>query len=74
MAIALEPCPFCRSEHLHITHSGLDYCVVCQRCKSKGPHQPNLEQAISHWNRTSRCTEATNREEEWLEAPLAGYS
>ncbi len=58
MATALEPCPFCRSTHLHLAHSGLDYCVVCESCKSKGPHQEDLESAISRWNQTSHCTEA----------------
>ncbi|WP_024459547.1 Lar family restriction alleviation protein [Marinimicrobium sp. LS-A18] len=53
MATALEPCPFCRSNHLHLAHSGLDYCVVCQSCKSKGPHQETLERAINRWNETS---------------------
>lgn len=53
MATALEPCPFCHSTHLHLAHSGLDYCVVCQSCKSKGPHQESLERAIGLWNETS---------------------
>jgi len=53
MATALEPCPFCRSSHLHLAQSGLDYCVVCQSCKSKGPHQETLERAIGRWNETS---------------------
>ncbi len=58
MATALEPCPFCRSTHLHFAHSGLDYCVVCQSCKSKGPHQEDLESAISLWNQASQSIEA----------------
>lgn len=58
MATALEPCPFCRSTHLHFAHSGLDYCVVCQSCKSKGPHQEDLESAIGLWNQTSQRIEA----------------
>lgn len=57
MAIAIEPCPFCRSQHLHLAHNGLSYCVVCQSCKSKGPHWESLEEAISRWNQTSQRAE-----------------
>lgn len=55
MATAIEPCPFCHSHHLHLTHSGLTYCVVCERCKSMGPHWESLEEAIDRWNQTSRA-------------------
>lgn len=75
MAIALEPCPFCHGHHLHIAHSGLDYCVVCQSCKSKGPHQEALESAIRQWNRVSRSPEGLEQEEqEEVVQPLAHYS
>lgn len=57
MAIAIEPCPFCRSNHLHLNHSGLSYCVVCQSCRCKGPHRDELETAIGRWNQTSRLVE-----------------
>jgi|GEM_PF-1683470 len=57
MAIAIAPCPFCRSNHLHLNHSGLSYCVVCQSCRCKGPHRDELEAAIGRWNRTARLVE-----------------
>ncbi|WP_373568283.1 Lar family restriction alleviation protein [Marinimicrobium sp. ABcell2] len=54
MASAIEPCPFCLSGHLHITQNGPSFCIVCQSCKSKGPHRNELENAIDQWNLTSR--------------------
>lgn len=57
MATAIKPCPFCRSQHLHLTHRGLSYCVVCQSCRCKGPHRDQLESAIDRWNQTSKLVE-----------------
>jgi hypothetical protein len=54
MASAIEPCPFCYSGHLHITQNGPSFCIVCQSCKSKGPHRNELESAVEQWNLTSR--------------------
>ncbi|WP_111641230.1 Lar family restriction alleviation protein [Marinimicrobium alkaliphilum] len=56
MALTIAPCPFCGSEHLHIHHNGLSHCVVCESCKTCGPHSPALENAIGHWNQARRPT------------------
>ncbi len=53
MANRIEPCPFCHSQHLHITLNGASYCVVCESCRSKGPHRVDLQDAIDRWNHTS---------------------
>ncbi|WP_347331213.1 Lar family restriction alleviation protein [Marinimicrobium locisalis] len=73
MAIALEPCPFCHSNHLHFAHSGLDYCVVCQSCKSKGPHQGELESAIGQWNQASRAAFMHEENQEGASQPQTRY-
>jgi len=54
MATLIEPCPFCDSGHLHISHHLLSHCVSCQTCKSKGPHRRQLEDALLEWNHTSK--------------------
>ncbi len=54
MATKIEPCPFCGSEHLHFTHHLLSLSVVCQTCKSAGPHKRKMEDALAAWNATSR--------------------
>lgn len=53
MATRIDPCPFCRSRHLHISLNGASYCVVCESCRSKGPHRAQLQEAIDRWNQTS---------------------
>ncbi len=54
MATLIEPCPFCDSGHLHISHHLLSHSVSCQTCKSKGPHRRQLEDALLEWNHTSK--------------------
>ncbi len=54
MATTIEPCPFCSGKHLHIHQKGLSYWIVCQSCRSEGPHCLELERAITQWNSTSR--------------------
>mgnify|MGYP000551055314 CR=1 FL=1 len=54
MATLIEPCPFCSSGHLHIRHQLLSHSVVCQTCKSTGPHRRQLEDAVLEWNHASK--------------------
>ena len=56
MATLIEPCPFCSSGHLHINYRllSLFHSVVCQTCKSTGPHRRSLEDAVREWNHTSK--------------------
>ena len=54
MATLIEPCPFCDSGHLHISHHLLSHSVSCQTCKSTGPHRRHLEDALLEWNHTSK--------------------
>lgn len=54
MATLIEPCPFCDSGHLHISHHLLSHSVSCQTCKSTGPHRRQLEDALLEWNHTSK--------------------
>ncbi len=54
MATLIEPCPFCRSGHLHINHHLLSHSVACQSCKASGPHRRSMEDAVMEWNHTSR--------------------
>ncbi len=54
MATLIEPCPFCDSGNLHISHHLLSHAISCQTCKSKGPHRRKMEDALLEWNHTSR--------------------
>ena len=56
MATMIEPCPFCESQHLHITHHLMSHSVCCQSCKGCGPHKQQLEDAIREWNLASRLS------------------
>lgn len=71
MATTIEPCPFCRSTHLHIAQNGLSFCVVCQSCKSRGPHCPDMEGGIEQWNCASRKVVGTVRDPTQSEYHLA---
>jgi len=63
MTTLIEPCPFCNSGHLHITHHLVSHSVVCQSCKSKGPQRRVLEDAVLDWNHTSRLLRQIKREQ-----------
>lgn len=54
MATLIEPCPFCNSGKLHLSHHLLSHSVTCQSCKSSGPHRRSVEEAIMEWNHTSK--------------------
>ncbi|WP_317930633.1 Lar family restriction alleviation protein [Halioxenophilus sp. WMMB6] len=54
MALQIEPCPFCGSEHLHMVVHSLTYSVACQSCRCRGPQRENQELAVMQWNATSR--------------------
>ncbi len=55
MASNLEPCPFCGSCNMHISHHLLSRAVCCQHCKATGPHRRTTEEAVLNWNRVSKC-------------------
>lgn len=54
MAIMIEPCPFCDSDNLQISHYLLSHAIGCQTCKSRGPHRKDTNAALEEWNHTSR--------------------
>jgi len=54
MAILIEPCPFCNSGNLHISHRLMSHTVICQTCKSCGPHRRSVENALLEWNHTAK--------------------
>ncbi|BFM06406.1 Lar family restriction alleviation protein [Halioxenophilus aromaticivorans] len=58
MALQIEPCPFCGSQHLHMVVHKMNYSIACQSCRCRGPQKPNQEQAVMHWNETSRLHSA----------------
>ncbi len=64
MATLIEPCPFCGSGHLHISHHLLSHSVSCQTCKSSGPHRRQLEDALLEWNHTSKLLRSARSLEE----------
>ncbi len=63
MATLIEPCPFCESGHLHISHHLLSQSVTCQTCKSTGPHRRQLEDAVLEWNQASRLLRSARQGE-----------
>jgi len=54
MATLIEPCPFCNSGNLHISHRLMSHTVICQTCKSSGPHRRDLESSLLEWNHTAK--------------------
>lgn len=54
MAIPIEPCPFCNSNNLHISHRIVSHAIVCESCKSSGPHRRSAENALREWNQASK--------------------
>ena len=47
---ALLPCPFCRSQSLHVS-DGVSFYVECRDCHAEGPwNDDDLGQAITAWN------------------------
>ncbi len=53
MASHIEACPFCGTEHNHISHNMMTFFVVCQRCSSSGPRRRKVDIAIQDWNQLS---------------------
>lgn len=46
----LLPCPFCRSQSLHVS-DGVSFYVECRDCHAEGPwNDDDLGQAITAWN------------------------
>lgn len=54
MATLIEPCPFCDSHYLHISNRLLSHAVICESCKSSGPHRRDTKSAVQEWNQTSK--------------------
>jgi hypothetical protein len=54
MATSIENCPFCDGDHLHISRHLMSHSVVCQTCRSTGPHRRLQEDAVLEWNQTSK--------------------
>lgn len=55
MVTTIDPCPFCRSNHTHVTKSRLTNYVVCQHCNSCGPRHRQSDMAIEEWNTLSQA-------------------
>ncbi len=43
-------CPFCSSNHLHVTHHLVSYSVECGTCKATGPRKKSEFDAVVSWN------------------------
>lgn len=56
MSGELEPCPFCGSLNIGITHEGSVRTADCKDCGTMGPYAygyPTTAQVIVAWNRRS---------------------
>ena len=62
MATRIEPCPFCGTEHNHISHNMLAFFVVCQHCNSSGPRRRQVELAIKDWNQLSASQQQSEQD------------
>jgi len=54
MMLSAMECPFCGSTELKLIDADTTFWISCMACRASGPVGVNAEQALEHWNWTSK--------------------